>query len=77
MSFEVRVVNDDDEGLEGIRVRLEFTELSRGISDEEYTDPEGSAYFEDYDEGPVKIYINGRDFGEYLYEDGSCITINK
>jgi len=77
MSFEVRIVNDDDEGLEGVRVSLEFTDLSRGMSDDEYTDSEGSAFFEGFDEGPVRIYINGHNYGEFLYEDGACITLNK
>jgi hypothetical protein len=74
-SFEVRVVNDDQEGVESVRVVLEFTSLLRGMSSEEYTDSDGSAYFDDYDEGEIKVYLDGSNYGTYHYEDGGCITI--
>ena len=77
MAFEVRVVNQDDEGLEGLRVCLEFTDLTRGMTDDEYTDLQGSAYFDGYDEGPVRIYVDGRDSGEYYYENGGCVTLTR
>jgi hypothetical protein len=76
-SFEVRVVNDDQEGVKGVRVRLEFTSLTRGMSAEEYTDSDGSAYFDGYDEGSINVYIDGRNYGGYHYDEGGCITITK
>jgi len=76
-SFEVRVVNDDEKGLSGVRVRLSFKGLTRGIAPEEYTDSDGSAYFIGYEEGDIAVYIDGRDCGSYYYEDGGSITITK
>ena len=76
-SFEVRVVNDDQKGLGGVRVRLSFKGLTRGIAPEEYTDSDGSAYFDDYEKGDITVYIDGRDYGSYYCEDGGSITITK
>ena len=76
-SFEVRVVDDDQEGLKGVRVKLEFLSLTRGMSAAEYTDSDGSAYFDGYDEGDIEVYIDGSSYGKYYYEDGGSITITK
>jgi hypothetical protein len=76
-SFEVRVVNDDQKGLSGVRVRLGFKGLIRGMSSEEYTDSDGAAYFSGYEEGDITVYIDGRDYGSYYYGDGGSITITK
>ncbi len=75
-TFEVRVVNDDDEGIEGVGVGLEFTSLVRGMVHEE-TDSEGIAYFDGYDEGEINIYIDGHSYGTFYYEDGEQVTITK
>ena len=77
MSFEVRVVNDDQDGLSGVRVKLEFTNPTRGMSDPEYTGSDGSAYFGGYDDGDINVYIDGSDYGSYYYRDGDSITITK
>ena len=76
-SFEVRVVNDDQQGLRGVRVSLSFTSLLRGKTAAESTDSDGSASFAGYEEGEVTVYIDGRDYGTYSYRDGECITITK
>ena len=75
-SFEVRVL-DDQKGLKGVRVRLEFVSSTRGMSASEYTDSDGSANFNDYDEGDIEVYIDGSSYGGYHYEDGGSITITK
>lgn len=76
-SFEVRVVNDDQQGISGVRVRLEFTPITRGMSDEEYTDADGSAYFDGYDDGEINVYVDGSNCGSYDYESGGSITVTK
>jgi hypothetical protein len=76
-SFEVRVVDDDEEPIEGARVRLEFTSLLRGMSDEDSTDSDGIATFSGYEDGEIRVYIDGSNYGEYQYEDGGEITITK
>jgi hypothetical protein len=76
-AFDIRVVNDDEEPLEGVRVRLEFTSVSRGMSDEDVTDADGIASFSGYDEGEIRVYLDGANYGEYQYEDGEEVTITK
>jgi len=75
--LSVRVLNDDGESLSGISVRLEFTELTRGMSVTEETDGDGCAYFSGYKEGPIKVYLNHKNYGEYDYRDGDDIDITK
>ena len=74
-SFEVQVVNDDQDGVGHARVALEFRGITRGMSTAEYTDSSGSAYFDGYEEGEVEVYIDGKSYGRYDYSDGDCITI--
>jgi hypothetical protein len=76
-SFSVRVVDDDQEGLKGVRVALSFTSILRGMTAEEYTDSDGYAEFDGYDEGDVEVFIGGSSYGTYKYEDGGSITITK
>lgn len=75
--LSVRVLNDDGEPLEGIPVRLGFKGLTRGMSDTEDTDSEGYAYFRGYDEGPIKVYVNHKNYGDYDYRDGDSIDITR
>jgi hypothetical protein len=75
-SFTVRVVDDDDEGIAGVRVGLEFTSITRGMA-HEYTDSDGRAEFGDYDEGEVNVFLNGQNYGTCEYVDGDEITITK
>ncbi len=74
--LSVRVLDDDEEPLEGIRVGIEFTELTRGMA-HEHTDREGYAYFSDYEEGPIRIFLDGKNYGEHYYSDGESINITK
>lgn len=76
-NFEVRVVNNDQEPLRGVRVKLEFTSITRGMSAEEYTDSDGVAYFSNYDEGEIRVYVDHDNCGTHYYEDGEQITITK
>ena len=74
--LSIRVLNDDEEPLEGIGVGIEFTELIRGMAHES-TDDEGYAYFSGYDEGPIRVYLDGKNCGKYNYVDGDNIDITK
>ncbi len=75
--LSVRVLDDDEEPLEGVSVRIEFTEFHRGMSGTEDTDSDGYAYFRGYEEGPIKLYIDHKDYGEHSYSDGESINITK
>ena len=75
--FSVRVVDDDQKGVSGIRVTLEFTDVTRGMSDEVYTDNDGYAEFDGYDDGEVVVYVDGSNAGAYRYENGGSITITR
>ncbi len=75
--FSVRVVDDDQKGVSGIRVTLEFTDVLRGMSGEVYTDADGYAEFGGYDDGEVVVYVDGSNFGTYQYEDGGSITVTR
>lgn len=77
MAFEVQVVNDDDEGVEGVGVVLSFGGATRGQTDPVYTDSEGYAVFDGFDDGDITVYLNGSDYGKYHYEDGEAISITQ
>lgn len=77
MGFDVHVVNDEGDGIEGVRVVLGFTSILRGMTAEEYTDSDGHAEFDGYDEGEVEVYVDGASYGRYRYEDGGGISISK
>ena len=74
-SFSVRVVDDEQEPISGARVVLAFKSILRGMTTEEYTDSDGYAYFTDYDEGDVEVFVRGASYGTYDYRDGDSITI--
>ncbi len=76
-SFEVQVVNDNQDGISGVRVRLEFTSRTRAMSAEEYTGSDGTANFSDYEEGEINVYVDGSNEGTHDYRDGGSITITK
>ena len=75
-SHEIRVVNDDQRGISGVEVGIEFTSIARGMAHER-TDSDGSAYFDDYDEGDMNVYLDGSSYGRYYFSDGGCTTITK
>jgi len=76
-SFTVRVVDSDQNGASGVRVRLEFASVLRGMSTEEHTDSDGCASFEGYDEGEIRVYLDGKSYGHHRYSDGDEITLTK
>ncbi len=76
MSFTVRVVNDEDEPVEGAVARISFTIPLRGISPEERTDDDGLSEFGDYDNGEITVYVDGRSVGSFYYEDVEEITVS-
>jgi hypothetical protein len=43
----------------------------------EYTDSDGRAEFNGYEEGEVEVFVQGSSYGNYSYEDGDEITITK
>lgn len=47
------------------------------MSASETTDSDGSAYFDGYDEGIIRVYIDSSNYGEYHYRNGDSITITK
>jgi hypothetical protein len=77
MSFAIRVVDDEDEGIEGVRVVLSFTDVTRGQTGAELTDSGGYAEFDGYDDGEVTVFINGAEYCIADYRDGDEISITK
>ena len=75
MTFDVHVVNSEGEGVEDAHVRLSFTNILRGMTAEERTDSDGHAEFSDYENGEVKVFVNGSNYGTYYYSEGDGITI--
>jgi len=74
-SFSVRVLDEEQEPISGARVVLGFKSITRGMTAEEYTDSDGYAYFDEYDEGEVEVFVRGASYGTYYYRDGDSITI--
>lgn len=76
-SFTVQVVDDEQSGVGSARVALSFTSPIRGMTAEEYTDSDGYAYFDGYEEGEVQVFVDGASCGDYSYRDGDIITITR
>ncbi|HBC47268.1 MAG TPA: hypothetical protein DEO84_11355 [candidate division Zixibacteria bacterium] len=74
-SFLVLVMDINEKPLQGALVRIEFTSPERALSALEYTTVSGVANFRGQAEGQVKVFVNGKDFGTYYYEDNGKITI--
>jgi len=77
MSFTVRVVNDDGDGIGEARVTLNFMISIRGVTDAEYTGDDGRAVFDGYNDGEVEIFVDGSSCGTYDYSDGGEVTITR
>ncbi len=74
--FTVRVLDDKGNPKGGVRVRLSFVGITRGITDPEYTtDSSGEATFEDNDNGDVEVYLDGNSYGKEYYSDGDSIEL--
>ena len=74
--LEVRVLNNKDRGIEGIAIRLGFNDIDRGMSDTEYTDSDGSAYFNGFEDGEFTLYVDHKSEGDYYYGRDSYIEIH-
>lgn len=77
MSFIIKVINEEGKGIPGVHVRLKFLGLTRGMSDRIYTDDDGMAQFDGYDDGAINIFIDHSNYGEYEYTDGDIIEIER
>ncbi len=73
--FRVRVVDKDDRPIKNKNVSLGFHGLTRGMSNDEFTDDDGVATFDGYKEGGITVYISGDNYGDFYYEDGGEVTI--
>jgi hypothetical protein len=75
-TFYVKVVYGSGQPAKGSRVRLGFYGLSRGMTDEVYTDSDGVARISGYDEGEADVYVDGRTAISHEYmSDGKQVTI--
>jgi len=73
MSFSVRVVDEDGNPREGVRIYSHYGILHGGHA--EYTDEEGWATFEPSgDYTSVEIMINGDSQGEYSISDSETFS---
>jgi len=76
MSFTIKVLDDKGEPVGGVRVRLAFTDPTRGMSHPEYTtDSHGEADFHGYDDGEVEVFLDGRSYGTQNYSNGDYVEI--
>lgn len=76
--FTIRVVDDEDEGIGGVRVKVSFLDRQKGKSmAEQKTDSDGYADFDGDDEGEIDVFLNGTSYGTYEYAEGDEITIEK
>jgi hypothetical protein len=70
INFSIRVVDEEGEGIEGVKVCVNYSMTI----DFETTDEDGWAEFEkDQFVNTVatgEVIINGRNYGEYSFEDG-------
>lgn len=73
--FNVRVVNDSYDPIQGTRVVLESANPKQGMLCEKYTNEEGYANFDEPSVGEVKVSIKGTTYGKYHYLGGRNITI--
>lgn len=77
VGFEVQVVNEEGDGIDGARVTLSFKSSVRGMTAPEFTDSDGHAEFDGYDDGEAQVFIDGVDCGTHDYSDGGSITITR
>ena len=75
--FRICVADRCRNGISGVRVMVEFLCSARGVTDEAYTDSDGWAAFDGYDDSEIEVYIDGASHGVHRYEEGSSVTIIK
>lgn len=77
ISFDVQVLDDDENPVEGKRVHVNFPGFLGATWLEEFTDEDGHASFETAsdDHNTVNIQVGGEWFGPYDLEDGMGYTV--
>ena len=74
-SLDVYVVDEDENPVAGVRVKIVIEGIWKGGSLEERTDDEGHAEFEtveDYESyRELRIYVKGESFGPYTIDGGA------
>ena len=73
MSLEI-IVHGNRGPLGGVRVSVSFHDLDRGMTDHEYTDNSGSAYF-NCEEGTGEVFVNGSLAHDGWVNDGLEINV--
>ena len=74
MSFQVRV-RSTEESVYGCGVSLAFGSFG-GVTERLLTDENGNVEFDGYDNGEITVYVDGKDYGRFYYEDGGNITVH-
>jgi hypothetical protein len=74
-SFSIKVINDKDMPVSGIKVSLDFPEEPFSASIFQYTDKYGFVQFFGYEKGEIEVFVNGDSFGYHYYNDGEGITL--
>jgi len=74
-TFDVQVVDSRQRPLKDVRVRIEFIDLGRQMSDVQHTDGSGVAHFNNHKEGRIRVYVNTRQKGVHFYRNQGSITI--
>lgn len=74
-SFSVRVLSSDQEPWPNVPVALGFHGVTRGVTDDEFTDDDGVATFDGFRDGDATVYVRGEDCESYYFEDGTEITV--
>jgi hypothetical protein len=57
--YTIRVINKNEEPLKGVRVKVDFQELTTSNPNEVYTDADGIASLEVCGEGVGIVYLDG------------------
>ena len=74
IGFAIRVVDDEGEGVEGVKVTVNYSMTI----DHEYTDEDGWAEFEKdqfmHSVAIGEVIIDGVSYGEYRLEDGETYS---
>ncbi len=79
ISFDVYILDSEDEPVEGVEVTALFPSLPiGGVTLEEYTDSGGHASFETAGDHhkEVTLLVRGEKFGPYDLEEGVGLTLN-
>lgn len=75
MAFDVYVVNENGDPKEGVKVGIFPPLISLSTWQEEYTNENGHAEFNDDFDHEVEVFLDGKSYGRYHYKDGAGITL--